>query len=121
MGNKIKDDFIGKLQEAQKIMQNLQNINKALGYYDTTNSTPSWVTPDSNSISLFKITPSLTSTATVKQNSQISNASAINFNAPIIEVRGSIGNTTELNNYAKNIETRVTDYIVKNLRNKGIM
>ena len=121
MGNKIKDDFIGKLQEVQKIMQNLQNINKALGYYKTTDATPSWVTPDTSSTSLFKITPSLTSTPTVKQNSQISNANAINFNAPIIEVKGSIGNTNELNNYAKNIETKVTDYIVKNLRNRGIM
>lgn len=40
MGNKLKDDFLAQLQEAQKIMQNIQSINKALGYYNTSSATP---------------------------------------------------------------------------------
>ena len=40
MGNKLKDDFLAQLQEAQKIMQNIQTINKNLGYYNTSSATP---------------------------------------------------------------------------------
>lgn len=57
----------------------------------------------------------------VKKNSQTSNANEINFNAPLIEIKGNIGNASELNKYAKDLEVKVTDYIVKNLRNRGIM
>ena len=120
MGNKLKDDFLAQLQEAQKIMQNIQTINKNLGYYNTSSATPTWVTPNSSNSTLFRITPSLT-TPTIKTSNQTSNSSAINFNAPLLEVKGSVGSASELDRYSKNLEVKVTDYIVKNLRNRGIM
>ncbi len=118
MGNKIKDDFITQLEEAQKIMENIKNINSSLGYYDTTSKTPTWATPNVTDTSLFAITPTVFNARNAKTNNK---APQVNINAPLIHVNGNVGNASDLHNYSKDLEKKVTDYIVTNLRQKGYM
>ena len=117
MGNKMKDDFIKNLEEAQKIMGNISEINKQMGYYNTSQTKSSWIQPQENS-SFMAIVP-VGYNHRIHNNSSDSSTPQVNFNAPLVQVSGNVGNTTDLHKFTKDLEQKVTNHIVKNLRNKG--
>lgn len=117
MGNKIKDDFIDKLQQAQKIMENISEINSQLGYYNTSSATPKWVVPQQDS-SFIAMPPMRFNNGVIHRDIS---SPQVAFNAPLVNVNGNVENTEDLHKFTKDIETRVTNHIVKNLRNKGAL
>lgn len=116
MGDKIKDEFLGKLQQAHHILENIKDVNEQLGYYNTNNNLPNWVDKVDTNVKLATIS----SAYNVRKNNQ-PNGSAINFNAPLIQVSGSVSNIADLDKYSKTLQTKVTDNIVKALKNQGVM
>lgn len=120
MGNKLKDDFIKQLEEAQKIMENINTINKQMGYYNTSNATPKWVVPVQDSASFLAVAPVGFNHRQYSSEPQVTSPE-VNFNAPLVQVQGSVNRVEDLHKFTKDLESRVTSQIVKSLRNKGAL
>lgn len=117
MGDKIKSDFITKLEEAQNIMDNMEEIGNSLGYRKTIDTMPDWTLQAKKSIAdtgMRMYSGALLNTKTDKQDNR-----TVQFNAPILQIQGSVGNERDMEKYAKMIEERIAKSINQTLYVKG--
>ncbi|MDK0982905.1 phage tail tape measure protein [Clostridium perfringens] len=117
MGDKIKSDFIIKLEEAQSIMSNMEEISNSLGYRKTINTMPDWTLQARKSIAdtgMRMYSGTLSNTNSNRQDNR-----TVQFNAPILQIQGSVNNEESMEKYARMIEERIAKSINQTLYVKG--
>lgn len=108
LGDIIKNEFLGSLEEATQAVKDLENIFGQLGV-------GKFSMPDVDYKSSRFAPPATNNTSTVNNNSK---NVTVNFNSPLMHIEGNVDNRVlgDLKKLSSEIEAQVTNNIIKSMR-----